>query len=250
MAGWQCEKYLWFERHQGASKTFDPMAKFLMEQGTGVGVLAQGLFPDAQYEVQAEAKGALAKADILRPVRGAENQWDIYEVKTSGYDPERPYAEDKQEFIWDLALQLHVFEAAGYLIRKASLVLVNKDYERHGPIDPQAYFVIEEVTEKVRALLPEVPAMLERFKAIAAKETAPDIRIGMQCKKPHDCPYQDHCFPEQGLDHIFRLRNLWWKDKFKALDSGIQPAHPGLSCQQAGALAGQASGRIQEPEPP
>jgi hypothetical protein len=224
IAGWQCQKYLWFERHERGYGRVDAMAQFLMQQGTAVGKLAQGLFPDAQFEVTAQALGALARADILRQADGAENLWDLFEVKTSGYDPEKPYAEDKQEFIWDLALQVYVFEASGKPIRQAKLVLVNKDYVRKdlGPINPHDYFIIEDVTQQVRDRLPEIPGMLEGFQKTAAQSAAPDVAIGMHCKKPHDCPYQDRCFEPQGSDHIFKLRNLWWKDKFKLWHSGVK----------------------------
>lgn len=224
IAGWQCEKYLWLERHERDTRQVDAMTQFLMQQGIAVGLLAQKLFPDAECEVTVEAKGASARADILRKADGAENLWDIFEVKTSGYDPEKPYAEDKQEFIWDLALQVYVFEAEGKSMGKANLVLVNKDYARkdQDPIDPKDYFAVEDVTQQVRERLPEVQKMLERFQGVVSLPAAPDVAIGMHCKKPHDCPYQDRCFPEQGRDHIFKLRHLWWKDKFKLWHSGVR----------------------------
>jgi hypothetical protein len=222
VAGWQCEKYLWFERFEANTKSVDAYTRFLMQQGSTVGRLAQKLFPDAQFEVSAEAEGAMARADILRPVAGEKGLFDLYEVKTSGYDPERPYAEDKQEFLWDLALQAFVFEKSGKPIRKAHLVLVNKEYVRQGEVDPQAFFIVEDVSSEIRSRSLQVPNMLARFKNVSAMPQAPDVAIGMHCKKPHDCPFQARCFPEMGKDHLFGLRMLWWKDKFKYYHQGIR----------------------------
>jgi hypothetical protein len=246
VAGWQCDKYFWFERHERGTKKLDAHTLYQMKEGQAVGMLARQLFPDGEFEVTAEAEGVMARADIVRRAGPDVNLWDLYEVKGSGYDPEKPYAEDRQEFLWDLALQVHAFEAAGKPIRNAHLVLVNTDYVRAGAVDPRAFFKVEDVTSAVRERLAEVPAMLAHFERVDALATVPVVDIGMHCKKPHDCPFQVRCFPELENGHIFKLRMLWWRDKFKAYHGGIRrivdyPAG-GLDPWQAKQVRAEATG--------
>ena len=218
IAGWQCDKYLWLDRHERRSRSVDPMSQFLMQQGSAVGKLAQGLFSDAKYEVEAVALGAMARADIVRRQNG---KLLIYEVKSSGYDPENPYKENKEEYIWDLALQVYVFEGSGQAVDKAHLVLINKDFVKQGPIDPHLFFNIEDVTSQVRELLPRVEKALAHFKLILSQPQAPDVAIDTHCRSPHDCPWQERCYPVQGPGHIFKLRMLFWRDKFKLFHQGV-----------------------------
>lgn len=215
IAGAQCDKYFWFERFERNTKKLDSMTLFQLEQGTAVGVLARGLFPQAKYEVSAEAKGVIAKADIL-------NGADLYEVKSSGYSPDEPYKETKEEYLQDLALQVYAFEASGKKIEKAHIVLINKDFVKKGPIDPHAFFNIEDVTAQVREILPQVPELLSHLKRVLTLPSPPPTSIGMHCVKPHDCPFQHRCYPEQVPGHIFKLRMLYKKDKFRLFHEGVK----------------------------
>ncbi len=172
------------------------------------------------YEAAAEASGAFARADILLRVKAGQDLWDLFEVKSSGHREEAELAEEKDQFLWDLALQRHAFERSKHGIRKACLVLVNKDFVRQGPVDPKLFFKVEDVSQEVAKRLPQIPALLQSLLLTVAHPQAPQRDIGQHCREPHPCPFQDRCWPAAGPTHIFNLRGLGWAKKFEHFHHG------------------------------
>ena len=247
LAGLQCPKRLWFQVHEPGDHEAEGGVQFLLDQGAEIGRLARQLYPNGTeitagfkepalalkqtaaamakgvkvlYEAAAEASGAFARADILVRVKVGQDQWDIYEVKSSGFLEEADVAEDKEQYLWDLALQRHAFEKARHSIRKTCLVLVNKDFVRGGPVDPKLFFKIEDVSAEVAKRLPQIPALLKDLLLAVAHPSAPQRDIGPHCNEPHTCPFQDRCWPEAGPEHIFSLRGLRWAKKFEHFHHG------------------------------
>ncbi len=241
LAGLQCEKRLWFETHVRATKPpeLDPQVEFILRQGTEVGVLARRLFPAGKligasflepalalkqtaqavkegakvlFEAAAEGGGAFARADIL-VWKGAASNWDILEVKTSGYREEGELAEEKDQFLWDLAVQRHAFEQGGFKIGKVSLVLIDSDFVRKGPVDPAGFFKTEDVSKEVSLRLGEVPKHLERLSKTVTVAKNPKVEIGAHCSLPYTCPYIDTCWPDESADHVFKFRGMRWDKK-------------------------------------
>lgn len=209
--GLQCEKALWLGVHR--RELADPVSEstqWIFDQGTEVGRLAHGLFPggievteDHLHTAQAlsTTKGLLAKAartlyepaflfdgvlvrvDILVPVEGGE--WDLFEVKSS--------SQLKPEHVTDAAVQTYVVEGAGFPVRRSCIVHLDTAYVWEGGEHDLAHlFAIEDVTAGARAFMPQIPMLLQRFRAMLAG-LEPQVRIGSQCEKPYRCDFFGYC---------------------------------------------------------
>lgn len=128
--------------------------------------------------------GSHARADILQKIEGA-NAWHIIEVKGS--------SDDKDYHLDDLAFQYRVFTAAGYRIHKCALMHVNNQYIRQGDIDPQALFVIKDMTDETLRKQTEVEQLVSSLRKLEASQE-PKVRIGGHCAKPFACDYTGHCW--------------------------------------------------------
>ena len=90
-------------------------------------------------------------SDVIQIV--GDKELDLYEIKSS--------TKVKPEHIEDLSFQTHVLEENGFAVRKISVILVNNEFVRSGPINPDDIAYTTEVTDKVRA---KMPSTLENIK--------------------------------------------------------------------------------------
>jgi hypothetical protein len=209
--GLQCEKALWLKMHEpGSADPTSESLRWIFDQGTEVGRLAQGLFPggvevtkDHRHGNEAVATtarhisrgatvlyepaflfdGVLVRVDILVAVGGG--QWDLYEVKSaSSLHPQH---------ITDVAVQTYVVEGAGFPIRHSHLVHLDTTYVYEGgDYDLSRLFAVEDVTADARAYMASVHSTLEKFRSML-EGPEPDVRIGTQCGKPYDCEFAGRC---------------------------------------------------------
>jgi hypothetical protein len=236
MEGLQCPKLLWYEYNRKEDfPEVDAATQAIMDQGKTVGELAQALFPggirlerDEIPEKQSEKSLAVAKlrkplfeagfvykkayalADILNPV--ANDAWDLIEVKSS--------SGVKDEYYGDVAFQKYTYEGAGLKIRKCYLMYINNQYVRKEKIDLKKLFATEDVTRQCNKYVPEVEQNITDMLEVI-KKGEPEVRVGLHCERPWDCPIKDVCrsfLPP--TDDIFCL----YKGKEKAyelLERGI-----------------------------
>jgi hypothetical protein len=237
MQGLQCPKLLWHRFHEpDAMPEPGALTEAVFEQSREVGNLAKQLFPygievgagilDLRqtvaltrqalehrrplFEAAFASNQAYARCDILNPV-GAD-RWDLYEVKAS--------TSAKPVYIHDIALQVRVLRDAGTNVRKYYLVFINSEYVRQGDLNPEQFFVREDVTDAVDELLTDVEANLDRMQEVIALEASPEVAIGPHCNSPYPCPLQDRCWAFLPEDNVFTLPRI--KDKgFKLLEQGI-----------------------------
>jgi hypothetical protein len=265
LVGRQCAKLLWFRYN--AKEQFpaaDEATQAVFDQSTGVGKLAQQLFPGGMvvapgvvapneviaatqkaiqsrrplYEAAFVFHGGYARADILVPVAG--NAWDLVEVKSTT---------SLQEDIHlpDLAFQASVLTGAGIKLRKCFLAHFNGEFIRHGPIDPPKFFTLEDVTRPVSTLSREVEEQIAAMQRVIGAKSHPEIQIGPQCDNPYTCPLHDRCWsflPEASVFTLYRGR----AKAFALLKRGIQrmeeiPADVPLTANQAIQRAAVATGR-------
>jgi len=221
VAGTQCHKLLWWKVHEPAAVELQPdkVLQDRFDQGRQVGGIARDRFAggvlidlphDAVERRLRETRDALERgapaifeagfladdtfvaADVLQ--RDA-NGFRLIEVKSS--------SEVKDDHIPDAAVQVHVLRQSGVAVRHAEVMHLNK--ECHFP-DLGNLFVSEDVTERVEAVLPGVPA--EIAAQIAMLEgPLPEVPIGAHCFEPRDCPFMARCWPDRP-DHIMRLYNV------------------------------------------
>jgi len=141
--------------------------------------------------------GLLAMSDVLQK---NGDKWDIYEVKST--------TEIKKEHLMDSAFQLVAFETAGYDIGKVTLVHLNKEYRRHGKVDPKALFEFEEVTAKLRELQADVTAMTKDAIAYIRKEEEPKTCSCRHKTKSNHCPtfkYFNPDIPDYSIYNLTRI---------------------------------------------
>jgi predicted RecB family nuclease len=221
VAGMQCHKLLWWKVHEPGAVELQPdrVLQDRFDQGRQVEGIARGRFAggvlidlphDAVERRLEETRDALESgapaifeagflsdhtfvaADVLQ--RDATG-FRLIEVKSS--------SELKDEHIPDAAVQVHVLRQSGVDVNHAEIMHLNRGC--HFP-DLGNLFVNEDVTERVEAALPGVPA--EIAAQIAMLEgPLPDVPIGAQCFEPRDCPFLARCWPDRP-DHIMRLYNV------------------------------------------
>lgn len=121
----------------------------------GTRVLLQG---------RVEIDGLTAIFDVLERV--GEQEYNLYEIKSS--------TSVKPEHISDLAFQTIVLEKAGLIIRDVSVIHVNNEYVRNGEIVPEEIAKKENITEDVRAAIPETEANIEGAKKVIDLRVMPD----------------------------------------------------------------------------
>jgi len=212
-AGLQCLKRLYLECY--ARDTRDPIdasRQALFDAGRQVGEVARGRFPGgalmiddpqrhdeaAQATREAMANPSLpaiyeaaftfdrirVRVDVL--ARATNGDWDLVEVKSStGY---------KEEYLADLAVQVHVAEGSGVSLRRASLLHMNNQYRwEGGPYDLGRLFAIQDLTESVREAMPELLAEVAEMRAPLWAASPPEVAIGPHCRRPYVCPFYGTC---------------------------------------------------------
>ncbi|HAO78487.1 MAG TPA: DUF2779 domain-containing protein [Verrucomicrobia subdivision 3 bacterium] len=265
LMGLQCQKLIWFRYNaKDQIPAPDESTQAIFDQGTEVGELARQLFPggivvapgiinpdeviaQTQKAIQARQPlyeaafvfhGGYARTDILVPVAG--DAWDLIEVKSTTKLKEEVH-------LPDIAFQAFVLAGAGIKIRKCFLAHINNEFVRHGAIDPQKFFTLEDVTRQVSGLSREVGEQLDALQRIIGAQAHPEIQIGPQCDNPYTCPLHERCWSFLPKASVFTLYR-GGKKSFALLKQGIQhlekiPADFTLtdnqSIQRAALLAGK-----------
>lgn len=195
----------------------NPLALHMIADGERVESLAfpwlvdraHGLGAELRWQQTFTVEPYHCRTDGL--ILDAEGAWaELFEVKSAT-------SLDK-EYLYDLAFQTLVIEESIPLSRLYVLHL-NKEYRRQGALDPQALFKLEDVTLKMRELLPEV--FVERSKALK-DSFVDDPAVLDECMAPKECSCLDLCHPDLPEDSIFEVPRLLAKDKRQLLRSGIR----------------------------
>jgi hypothetical protein len=147
----------------------------------------------------------------------------------------------------DIAFQAYVLSGAGLKLRKCFLAHINGEFVRHGAIDPQKFFTLEDVTRPVSVLSREVEEQLGAMQRAIGAKKHPEIQIGPHCDNPYTCPLHDRCWsflPEASVFTLYR----GGQKSFKLLKHGVQhlenipadfPLTDNQAIQRAALLAGK-----------
>jgi CRISPR/Cas system-associated exonuclease Cas4 (RecB family) len=225
MAGLQCHKRLYLELYAPEiTAELDETTLARFRTGTTVGELARQGFAggrliahDHEHHADAEAEtrallddpnvpalyeGAFShdhvavRADIIARQRAKE--FDLIEVKST--------ASWKEPHLFDLAVQLYVLEGAGMQVGRACLMHLNRDYVyQGGAYDLERLFTSADLTERVRALQPDIAAALAAMRQPLWADVPPPIKTGPHCRAPYVCPFYDHCHgdgPEHPIEEL------------------------------------------------
>jgi hypothetical protein len=212
--GHQCFKALYLHKKRPFLRdklSAEQLAKF--KRGHEVGELAQQLFPGGIdvspqspsqyqksvlrtqelieagqkviYEATFQFNKVLVMLDILVKT---ENGWQAYEVKSS--------RSLSQTYFTDAALQYYVIRNSGLNLASFSLVYVNENYvlDQEGALNANHYFIIQEVSEQIRAMQTEIAQEIELELQVLASDHSPKIEIGAHCFSPYPCDFQGFCW--------------------------------------------------------
>ena len=220
--GIKCPNALWFKRFR---KDLEPEKnQRVLDNGTEVGKLACDRFPggvritakpweeeaitQTQSAISANAPfiyeatfatntGELCAVDILR--NNNDGTWDIIEVKsnTSPHD----------YYYLDVSFQKYVLTQCGIDVRNCFIMLLNKEYVRHGNLDLQQLFILHNVNDDMQDM-DTVRSEIARLNAIL---DGPELGIALskpKCKRKFfECDYCFYCWrdvPEFSVFDAFR----------------------------------------------
>ncbi len=136
---------------------------------------------------------------------------DLYEIKSS--------TSAKVDHLHDLAFQMIVLEGCGYSVRNIAVIHVNKEYVRHGAVEPKDITATTYVTNKVKAMRAQTQAQIKAALAVVNSPTIPDIspaHVGLgafaewleiyrSLAKPEPYSIYDLCSP--GAERIGKLES-------------------------------------------
>lgn len=220
--GKQCPKMLWMDNYKKEEQT--PMSnEQILENGTEVGDLARGLFgeytnierPDSPNansvmilktqeaiennvkiitEASFEFENNFCSVDILK---NFGDSFEIYEVKSS--------TSIHDIYYYDASYQYYVLTNAGYNVTKVCLVHINNEYVRHGELNLNELFKINDITEIALEKQNEIKSIIDKLKKVVEVETEPKNTIGVQCFDPYQCQYWEYCTKNLPTPNVFDL---------------------------------------------
>ena len=221
--GLQCLRRLWWDVNEPEAPELesDPSRQVLFDRGRRVGELAREYFAGgilvafepwevaervaateaalkgsarAVFEASFAAGGIFAAVDVLEK---RKRGWALVEVKAT--------LEVKEQFLPDVAVQLHAARAAGVDIRRAELMHLNRDCTYPNLDD---LFVREDVTNAVEPLLPRIPCQLETMRTAHEGNRPPDVVPGDHCSSPYECSFLARCHPKLPEHHVSTIYRL------------------------------------------
>jgi uncharacterized protein DUF2779 len=264
--GLACSKWLWLEFN--ASERLpkaDESAQFIIAQGRQIGEQARQRYPSGVL-LPAEGAGdndqrskrllekrlplfeagfihpsgaCYARADVLLPA--GKDAWNIVEVKSG--------TSVQSEYIRDVAFQRYCYTGAGLKIRKCSILIVNTDFVRSGPVDPFQLMKEEDVTDAVMEIEPTVAPSVESLLSVARSKKCPEFGQGESFHKDEagvhgdDTIWKDH--PDSDILDLYR----GGKQALALLESGVYnirdiPETSVLRGKQVIQHAAHTSGRV------
>ncbi|HEV7993526.1 MAG TPA: DUF2779 domain-containing protein [Gemmatimonadaceae bacterium] len=225
-SGSQCPKRLWLETHEPDAPELigQQIPTVLLEQGRRCGELARARWPDgtlvgdgrtAAFDLEraaAETRAllesgtrvlfeatfltddAVAIVDVLERL---PDGWRLIEVKQSN--------ECHEEYVTEVAFQLHVLERCGVPVREAAVM--HLDRECRFP-DLDSLFVIQNVTETARAFAAELEPSIRSMVEMLA-QPMPDTPVDVACVSPAPCAFKPRCwsgFPDHHVSTLYMLK--------------------------------------------
>jgi hypothetical protein len=217
--GLQCPRLLWIVTNQ-PERIPGPNAalQYIFDQGHLVGELAKKLFPGGTniptenfmdnismtkkllkqrkplFEAGVLSGRIYSRTDILNPVNNDE--WDIIEVKSATSVKDINYD--------DVSFQKLCWEESGLKIRRCCLAFINSEYVKHGEINPEKLFTIQDITDEVASASEGIMDKISKMFAIISSSICPEADIGPHCGDPYGCPLEE-CWEGLPEHNVFTL---------------------------------------------
>ncbi len=234
-SGIQCSKILWLDKYKREYRE-DINNESVFENGTNVGEIAKSLFGeyiDIKFNenlnkmiedtnkalennkcVITEASfvfdNNFCSVDIL--VKNGE-ELEIYEVKSSTHVSD--------VYMEDISYQYHILKSLNLNVKKASLVYINSNYVRHGDLELDKLFIIEDLTDYVTKNEVNVINNILSINEYMTQKDEPFKDIDMYCFQPYLCPYFKYCGKKLGEMNVFNIRGMQIGTKIKLYKKGI-----------------------------
>ncbi len=191
-------------RHSSQTKEIIRMARFLYPNGQEI---PHQLSTDAATKLTNEIlinkniiynscftfSNFISRTDILIP--NEDSSLDIVDI-SSNTNP-------KHENFIDLAFQKFVIESVGFKIKNITILYINSNISHTFPIQPDFFFKISNVTDKISYLEKEISEKSKYLISIA--NTKPQLNE-KSCKSPKDCKISPNCWNVTEEMNIFTLR--------------------------------------------
>ncbi len=149
-------------------------------------VLLSAKDPRPIYEAGIKAGRLYARADILAPSKTTVGAWDVIEVKCS--------TSVKDVYLQDIAFQRYCYEQAGVKVGRCFLMHINNQYVRHGAIDVEEFFTLEDVTVEIAPFFQRMLEWTAGLLKIIDLVDCPKVGIREHCGKPYDCQMKPLCW--------------------------------------------------------
>lgn len=239
--GRRCIKALWLKRNKPElAGEISAGERMTLEQGREIGELARERYPNGVlisagpdeidkaigetadaiergatviFEAAFFHDGVIARPDIITRAKPSA-PWTLIEVKSSS-DP-------KKEQIEDVSIESWVMNSAGQRVGPCFLMTLNGDYVREGAVDVEKLFALHEQTEKVRTLVKEIPALVQKLREGLAVKTAPAMSLGKICVDPHECEFKAHCWAQVPKFSVLELGGARWPLREKLWGEGVK----------------------------
>lgn len=178
------------------------LASVLLPQNPGDQLLWQQTFSDDSFDSRLDGL-------VFKP---KSNTYDLYEIKSStGVD---------KEIVYDVTFQAGIL-AKHIPIDHYYVLHLNKEYVRSGELDLAALFIAEDISDKVKALMPEVELL--RGEALRVAQLS-DPNQAEHCLSPKECPCPALCHPELPDFSIYDIPRLTRIKKLQLLERRILAA--------------------------
>lgn len=241
--GVQCEKALYLHKYKRElADDISLQQQAVFQSGTGVGVLAQELFPNGidarpkdysqyfqsfKYTQELISKGVkviyeagffynnvMCFVDILVK---ENDRWHAYEVKSS--------TKVTDTYITDASLQYYIIKKSGLDIANISVVHINNTYVRSGELDLKKLFHLVLLTQHAIDNQNYIKEKLSALHSVLSRDSIPNIDIGPHCTSPYDCSFKGYCWKNLPGYSIFDLSRLNKKIKWNLYSRGVVDVH-------------------------
>ncbi|MBQ9565324.1 MAG: DUF2779 domain-containing protein [Synergistaceae bacterium] len=242
--GIQCPKMLWMDEHMPEQAAADPGGEARMATGLAVGELARDYFSDyslveydADKSVMSEKtkrlmdKGAekIAEASFIHDgmycavdiLRGNGDGFDLVEVKSSTDVKDKKSKKVKDIYLDDMAFQYYLLTQCGVNVKKVFLMHLNNSYIRHGELELDKLFALEDCKDDVAQKATDVGKNIAEILAYVDNDIEPERDIGEYCHAPYDCAYYGYCARHLPKPSIFDVSGLWASKKGEYYRQGI-----------------------------
>jgi hypothetical protein len=234
--GLQCDKQLYlYKYHYDWMDEVSEGQQLIFDRGHEVGELARQLFPGGILAADDPKQSALAVKRTAELIAGGNEviyeaafifdevlviadilvrdgaKWKIFEVKSS--------TKISDTYLSDAAIQFYVISNC-IKVSDISIVYINNEYVRKGPINVRKLFTIKSVMKESLDQQVHIMKELKRLKKVLSQDEIPNIKIGPHCTDPYECSFMGLCWKDVPEYSVFNIGGLRGDKKFDLYKQG------------------------------